>query len=119
VEEEEEPEDVEEEIADADSDAEVADEEAQAQSDEVADDDVVETAEVAETEELTAEEAADVAPWRELFEKMHPAILRGLREAGFLEPTGIQKEVMKPALLARKDVIGAAETVRHRDFSLL
>lgn len=65
-----------------------------------------------EEQPMTPEEIAAAAPWKEAFEKLHPTILRGLREAGFTEPTAIQKEVMKPALLARKDVIGAAETVR-------
>lgn len=77
-----------------------------------ADNDQVEANEDAEPEELTPEEATDVSKWKEIFEKMHPSILRGLRDVGFLEPTGIQREVLKPALISRKDIIGAAETVR-------
>lgn len=71
-----------------------------------------ETEQQQEPDELTPEEATDVAAWKDAFEKMHVSILRGLRDVGFTEPTAIQTAVMKPALVTRKDVMGAAETVR-------
>ncbi|KAJ1612861.1 Mak5 pre-mRNA splicing RNA SFII helicase [Cryptosporidium canis] len=41
---------------------------------------------------------------------MHPSILKGLLELGFLTPTPIQSACLIPAIRDRKDIVGAAET---------
>src|SRR5262245_6808931 len=40
---------------------------------------------------------------------LHPDLLRELRHAGFEKPTPVQAEAIPPAL-ARRDVLGSAET---------
>ncbi|KAH8581540.1 Mak5 pre-mRNA splicing RNA SFII helicase [Cryptosporidium sp. chipmunk genotype I] len=41
---------------------------------------------------------------------IHPSILKGLLELGFLNPTPIQAACLVPAIRDRKDIVGAAET---------
>ncbi|KAF7456776.1 ATP-dependent RNA helicase DDX24 [Cryptosporidium felis] len=41
---------------------------------------------------------------------IHPSILKGLYELGFLSPTPIQKACLIPSIRDRKDIVGAAET---------
>ncbi|KAH7650100.1 Mak5 pre-mRNA splicing RNA SFII helicase [Cryptosporidium bovis] len=41
---------------------------------------------------------------------IHPSILKGLSNLGFLKPTPIQESCLIPAIRDRKDIIGAAET---------
>ncbi|EAK87472.1 Mak5 pre-mRNA splicing RNA SFII helicase [Cryptosporidium parvum Iowa II] len=41
---------------------------------------------------------------------IHPSILKGLSELGFLNPTPIQAACLVPAIRDRKDIVGAAET---------
>jgi hypothetical protein len=50
--------------------------------------------------------------WKASWDKLHPLLLRGLVTAGFAAPTPIQKAILIPSLVHRKDIIGAAETVR-------
>lgn len=41
---------------------------------------------------------------------VHPSILKGLSELGFVNPTPIQAACLVPAIRDRKDIVGAAET---------
>jgi ATP-dependent RNA helicase RhlE len=41
--------------------------------------------------------------------KLHPSLLRGIKDLGFIRPTGIQAEAI-PAALAGRDVIACAQT---------
>ncbi len=54
--------------------------------------------------------AADVSAWEGL--GLGPGVLGAIGGLGFGEPTPIQRECLLPAIRDRRDVIGAAQTVR-------
>ena len=56
--------------------------------------------------------AADVRAWEGL--GLGPGVLDAIGGLGFGEPTPIQRECLLPAIRDRRDVIGAAQTVRAR-----
>ena len=41
--------------------------------------------------------------------KLHPSLLRGIKELGFTRPTPIQAEALPPAIEGR-DILGCAQT---------
>lgn len=41
---------------------------------------------------------------------LHPSLIRGLHELGFLKPTNVQHEALSKGMSAGNDVVGAAET---------
>lgn len=56
--------------------------------------------------------AADMSAWEGL--GLGPGVLDAIRGLGFAEPTPIQRECLLPAIRDRRDIIGAAQTVRAR-----
>src|SRR5262245_29796376 len=50
---------------------------------------------------------ADALPFTQL--KLHPSLMRGIRELGFIRPTAIQADSI-PAALAGRDVLACAQT---------
>ena len=48
--------------------------------------------------------------WASMGIDFHPTIVRGLVKAGFASPTPIQAAVLPPAVLYRKNIVGAAQT---------
>ena len=48
---------------------------------------------------------------------LHPQLLATLAAQGFLNPTPIQQRCLPSAIWGRKDIVGAAQTVRHRRLS--
>lgn len=54
--------------------------------------------------------SVDVSAWKEL--GLGPGVLDAIGQLGFGEPTPIQRKCLLPAIRDRRDVIGAAQTVR-------
>ena len=52
----------------------------------------------------------DMSAWSEF--DLHPKIVAAIAQAGFAQPTPIQQQSLLPAIRDRRDVIGAAQTVR-------
>lgn len=53
----------------------------------------------------------NMAAW-EVF-NLHSSLIAGLAAKGFDEPTPIQEACLQPAIHGRRDIIGAAQTVRY------
>lgn len=53
-----------------------------------------------------------MSAWKDL--GLGPGVLDAIGQLGFGEPTPIQRECLLPAIRDRRDVIGAAQTVRAR-----
>ena len=60
--------------------------------------------------EPAAASAMDVSAWEGY--GLGPRVLRALASIGFEQPTPIQAECLPPAIRDRRDIIGAAQTVR-------
>ena len=54
---------------------------------------------------------SDMEGWKGLF--VPPVLLRALKDLGFMAPTLIQALTLPAAIRDRKDILGAAETVRN------
>lgn len=61
--------------------------------------------------EPSATELIDMSAWSEF--DLHPQIAAAISQAGFTKPTPIQQQCLLPAIRDRRDVIGAAQTVRY------
>ena len=58
----------------------------------------------------TAADSVDISAWSNF--DLHPKIAQAIAQAGFTHPTPIQEQCLLPAIRDRRDVIGAAQTVR-------
>ncbi len=58
--------------------------------------------------ELESENTVSLPDWSDL--QLHPLLLKAIQDLKFESPTPVQKGCLPPAILARKDIIGAAET---------
>ena len=61
---------------------------------------------------LEALAAADMAAWAG--HGLHPPLLAALAAQGFTTPTPVQEACLPAAIHGRRDIIGAAQTVRAR-----
>jgi ATP-dependent RNA helicase DDX24/MAK5 len=64
----------------------------------------------AQPEGRAADRAVDIRAWEGY--GLGPKVLEAISGLGFEEPTSIQRECLLPAVRDRRDVIGAAQTVR-------
>ena len=62
------------------------------------------------TEPTKIAETVDISAWSDF--DLHPKIAQAIAQAGFTQPTPIQEQCLLPAIRDRRDVIGAAQTVR-------
>jgi ATP-dependent RNA helicase DDX24/MAK5 len=71
------------------------------------------------TELQTEPVEVDLPGWKE-YTKLHPSLLQGLKEAGYLKPTPIQQQVLSVVLKdAKRDVLGAAPTGSGKTLAFL
>lgn len=61
-------------------------------------------------ESTAAAASVDISAWSNF--DLHPKIAQAIAQAGFTHPTPIQEQCLLPAIRDRRDVIGAAQTVR-------
>ena len=62
------------------------------------------------TEPTNIAETVDISAWSDF--DLHPKIAQAIAQAGFTQPTPIQEQCLLPAIRDRRDIIGAAQTVR-------
>ena len=65
----------------------------------------------AQSEQVPAVAGADISSWKHL--QLAPQIEAAIAQLGFSMPTPIQEEALLPAIRDRRDIIGAAQTVRN------
>lgn len=65
----------------------------------------------AQIEQAPAVAGADISSWKHL--QLAPQIETAIAQLGFSMPTPIQEEALLPAIRDRRDIIGAAQTVRR------
>ena len=65
----------------------------------------------AQSEQAPAVAGADISGWKHL--QLAPQIEAAIAQLGFSMPTPIQEEALLPAIRDRRDIIGAAQTVRN------